>query len=1627
MAQGDVTPIGGSPDVVGKDIEKKLLSGEISYSELNAGQRYAYGGVRQANQRQAFGPTVGANAPGVYTPGLTYDAKARADVEKKFMEQLNAGSGFKLPKWMKPVEQVASGLYWVYSKFISQPVSFLAIEGRQLGQAAFGNDSDLDPQNAWQAARYTSPGQAIYMAGMNNGALRANGIEPTDLAATRESVDQYFKKGPQKWVSGISDLAVSWYVDPFVLVGKTVGASRGARYVKPTKNIDFSKFDTSKTVAAISKNVQIASKGATPEQATARLMRDVPLFAKNRTNGTGQVLAELMVRTGGDSTQIARLIESVNNPATLTALRTDDQLMKSSLRQITNKTAAIGTEKSGLEVFGPLTKEASERMSVLDTRLSQLADETALIMDRYADNMKLRSIYGTVDNLYTRNVIGPAAQKLRQTVKESNPRLRFTEPTLRDPLSSSYMPRRPMTGPLSKLPTGGDLLYNGTIYPIIKLYRGFQDVKPNYYLKLDDPESFRHVDAILRDVKTVSPEMRNEFVGKYMAAPVKDRPIILQNIEHAVVKSQAAKAGISEETATQLYRDFFSRRGAVSSGNIYTTAQRADGTDVNFVRMDSTGTREVVAPLLKSNLAENWVMTDFNRMGKLLDRSGPALERLLREDPTLLDKVARGRIVKGENAREISEALNSLWKFSQLARPGYMPRAIGDELLGQLAALGPMMMTARVLEGGKNVGMKTLDRVFTGGYMHNAREADRLMVNALEGNAQTLSTTISKNEERLARINDRMMNAKTPAKRRALRRDYDNLLHENNNLIEDLTSVRNSKGEAVNHLATSGTRNINISGRTFEGAFEGTPGAMFKSMISASTTINNLMGRSSSNMLHYSRSVNWAPITASMDEGKHLEAWLRDLTHQIRNDEFAMLRVNGATPEQMERWLVSTPEGRAYRQGVARQTQLPSEFAEDVAAHVDHYLPEEMLGREEIIRLLNEEKLTGKELKESMKASQRPSVHSEQLGYAMGNMNTPGGRLGASMDNAMSTFYKWMNEMPAQHLSRNPLFAQLYRSHLKDGVKAWDKRAGATHLRPDEYAALEGAARKLALRDTKALVFNMDYEARVAYSLRFMAPFFGAQLEAWTRWSRIVADKPQILARAAQAYGAPARAGWVTTYNGDQVDGYGNATNSETGETYKVDKSDQFVNIPIPEDMKVEISRALGVDVTDMQIPLNSLNLVLQNEPAFSPGFGPVVQIPVNEYLTGGKLGPMEYEGQYQYGDLVQELGILPFGPTAKSSDMITPVWMQRFLKSDDESSKEYISNFTTIMNMEMWNYENGGRETKPTAKEIQDKARKFTFFSALAAYASPFKPDFKNPLQFYMDAYKKVQATGIDDPQKAFLDKYGESMWMFTTALTKTNSGMPSTTGSVKLQKRYQDLIDTLDDPSLARLIEGGMTGDEFSKTAYVYQLTNEIQTGSGVMGREKLSPKEAMDRQEADRGWYMFNKAMTGLQAKLFERGLESFEDSGAADLKAMRKGYIDSLSRPEISGRPNKYYNEAWSRQYLTVDPLRMERKIADMRKIVNEPTLQGLANGGLRSDLGSLKAYIDQRDTFTRALAIRKEKLGGSADIKAKSNEDIRRTMATFTDTLIQNDTRFGELHNRYLQSDMGYNLIAHEEE
>ena len=47
-------------------------------------------------------------------------------------------------------------------------------------------------------------------------------------------------------------------------------------------------------------------------------------------------------------------------------------------------------------------------------------------------------------------------------------------------------------------------------------------------------------------------------------------------------------------------------------------------------------------------------------------------------------------------------------------------------------------------------------------------------------------------------------------------------------------------------------------------------------------------------------------------------------------------------------------------------------------------------------------------------------------------------------------------------------------------------------------------------------------------------------------------------------------------------------------------------------------------------------------------------------------------------------------------------------------------------------------------------------------------------------------------------------------------------------------------------------------------------------------------------------------------------------------------------------------------------------------------------------------------------------GGSSDINARSNQDLRAQFEALTNRLIEADTKFQSIHTKYFANDMGYN-------
>lgn len=1581
-----------------RQLESDLLSGNRQYKDLSQTEKQAFD--QFYSQRQ-----------GVFTPGTSYKPEAIDALSQQLSAQYGKnGQKVQLPGWLHPLEWAGSKMYQVYSNYVSRPLSATALYVRSLGALATGEDYQSFGE-IWGTAKHMSPGQSLSIMFMTEDQLKENHDFDLSKVASGEANKTWFKKGLAKYTTGATDLAVAWYADPFVLAGRGLGATRRLTYAKPVAGKDVGKLIESPTVNSMLDMVEKVKVGKSVDEATHTLVRTVPSFMTSK-NGSGYQLANALVRAEDRAQAKAVLAVSIGDPTAIQTLRNTNVSLDVQLNSLAQK-------KSSLYARWIASKEAAVQdpamIAARESELQRTLDQIVGLQETRIKNLAIMENAATVSRLNYNRVTTPLGQAAREGFYGAD--VSYARAAARGGDPMDYMSAS------GKIPAAMRLMYNSALIAPLRVARGFTDVKPTSYLDLNKMDSYRSLEANLRDVPGLTRAQRNDMVGRYQNAPVAARPRLIEEIEQEAIHVMAARRGLTPETAKAMYNYSRGMRKKAVEGTLYTTARTGAGKDLNIVDLSANGEVVTRSALLTSQMADSHILLDLKYMDNILKKSGGAIQRLITEQPTMLDNVMNGVKVAGDRAGVMAEAMNSLWKFGQLARIGYGPRAITDELVGQMVATGVFSTMARVGAGMRTVSAGTLEKFFNGSWQHNLQQADELMITQYDGWIENLTKDIDRIEGQAVRKESRAASAPGRNARHNATQAAAALRQSAAERRAELAQMRDERAGVANRGKSSVERQPEVAGRRHYAAYEGSGGQMFRNENSAKVSMENQVGSINGSILRLNRPRGWTAVRADPNNpGAHLNAWTRDLKQQIGNDDLAKLRVSGESVEAMEKWL-RTPAGQEYISTAPRQMLAPRERAEEVAAHVDHYL--DTVDTPVVRQAILDGTLTAKMLDEaSPNVGMRPDVHGENLEMALAKEG-PLAEMARTLDGFIGGFYKVMNQLPAEHLSRNPLFAQLYKSHLKDISKTWDKNGGATHLSSKEYEMFSNAARKRALTDVKRLTFNMDYQSRSVHALRFMAPFFGATMESWTRWSRIIAEKPQVAAHAVNLYNAPMRTGIASTYNGDHVGADGYATNSVTGERYKVSKGDIYLNVPIPEGMRDIVSKATGMKSEDLVIPLNSLNLVLQNEPLFSPGLGPVVQIPANEFATGGKLGPMEWEGQYQYADLLKETGILPFGVTANSSDMITPAWARRFFNAEDESSSQYQSAFLGIMQNEYWRYQNGQRDDMPTMKEIRDKSRKFTFFKATVNYVLPFNADFKNPVQFYSDVFKKMQSSGMRDPDKAFLDKYGDSMWMFMAAMSKSNLGLPASNQGAKAQQGFQDLIDTLDDPKLSALLTDQFAGKSFDQGAYVYQLNHPAQTGSDVMAREKISPREALERAEEAKGWYKYNKKMLGLQAELFDRGLTSFSDKGAQDLLARKQAMVSTMSDPEFEGKANPYYNKAWSKAFNTIDPLKMDRRIADMRKIVDNPVAITMANEGMRTDFKSLAMYIDYRDQIVAELAARKAK-GGSDNILAKANKDQRKNMTMFTNRLIESDTRFNELHNRYLGRDMGYDETMKEE-
>ena len=695
------------------------------------------------------------------------------------------------------------------------------------------------------------------------------------------------------------------------------------------------------------------------------------------------------------------------------------------------------------------------------------------------------------------------------------------------------------------------------------------------------------------------------------------------------------------------------------------------------------------------------------------------------------------------------------------------------------------------------------------------------------------------------------------------------------------------------------------------------------------------------------------------DDPNWAQAYERVVNRQVRNSKITQILLQNKPREQVineaEYFLLKTDEGRKIMRVLAMGRDARA-IAEANMDNIDELFPSWASSLKEIAKI---RKVTYDDIKKTFGTDtlNYPAVNAAQVGAANGTHQAIRYASGIR-----DKFYKYFGEIPETNLVRQPLFVDFYRKRMDSLVRnAIDTYPGDT-IPPEYIRKLENNARQWARAELRRTVYDTSERIDAAYTMRYAFPFFGAFGDVAEKWSRIVVNDPTVFRKMDIVYNSPERLG---------------ITEERDGKTY----------INIPGEWVKRMS--FGKVERPMAIPKTSLDLLFQGNQWWNPGAGWFVQIGTSFFI---KAVP-----DAERLALVKE--ILPYGPTGTTpgeftKDLLVQNSGAKRIWSLFDNNDATRRNLTVLIAMEEnHRYDNGLRETTPTAKEIDTKVKQILALEAAAKLTLPFATNTRSPYQFYIDEWHRLREEDPENASQKFYDTYGEEYFIFSTSLSKNNTGIAATIEAEKRSRQLSDLIAK--NPEYGWFIVGDANAGEFSPSVYQSQRGTPVAPGSTKKFRESQDPYDAIASTQAEKGWITYNKGMDILEAERIGRGLPSLNVKAAEDLADRKRQFIDELSQE----------NPEWAEIRGKIDTQKVYNFLKFAKEIISDPRVSG------RADLQGMSDYLEGRDYVRSILATR-----GSKSINAVENQDIKEMWDTFTGGLLDEYISFSRVYNRILEND-----------
>jgi len=1097
--------------------------------------------------------------------------------------------------------------------------------------------------------------------------------------------------------------------------------------------------------------------------------------------------------------------------------------------------------------------------------------------------------------------------------------------------------------------------------------RVLRDMRPHGSVYVGDANGG---DQMARQLKEAgfSPDEITRVRGEWASTPHLDRVELVNNIQARIIDRVVREhfPDIKQSQIDDLIDDFRrssdSAAAAIGDGknHLYDAGMPGTETGVAWMDPDSGQVIQTIFPLTPSQLRQTVPLLDVKKLDKFLKARAGGWRR-------------RGLYEGGELHNSAMDFFHSeVWKPAVLLRSAWPLVVIGDEQVRMMAKLGTINRVWDLLvEDRPTYVQAVLRRAATSktgsfdpsdlGKLSRRRAARSAVVGGavfgFPGAAVAGGLSLARN-----RRNIRLLTARVGRESEAAR--YADMGEE---------------ALARSILAREGTENLHMMGYDVQGPHGDVlaPQEMWHKSVSANRSLGyHFLDRERQFARDNAEALgDWTRIYSPGD-ADYGRWWERVVNDQWANNEFGRLFFdNTATDADIVEWLAGS-KGQEMLRALPHLGDDPEMVVRGLRDITDR-----LIGRTDEMADLRTRLARGDRVKFDDLRAAGGKGWKDHVGavHAQETLSKGKNKGWALVQEQLNSVFERMMTLPTDNLSRNPYFQEMYLREMQRRFKIIHGTQGdEIEITAAALREIEDSARRVALNETRHLLYDLAEGSQFADIVRYISPFFNAYQEVLTRWAGLSVENPAFMARMALTF----RSGFGLP-----------VTENEDG--------DKFIVFRIPEQFKAALEatgsplKGAFEDVGSIRVRVDSLNMLAQGP---IPGFGPYATIPASI------LGVKEPE-------IGEALGfVLPYGPS-DILESIQPAWIKRLTQMGFDDEKFQFQT-ATILLTRMADMANGERDpidfsdgaaVTALIEDAKADSRRLSIIRAFTSFTVPATLTYHSPYQPWMDRYRELKnenpASADEKFMKELLAEGDEGFFAMSQRFTKTNDGLPATLESEYARQEYIDLIRKY--PDIGGLIIGLEGGGAAQWSAFVYdrQKREETSPGSGMPRREYMSLLEIITDVRVREGWVEYVRMNDLVYGELRRRGLPNLQVSEAKDLNVMRQAAIAGLGRRF----------PLWFDVYRDPDQTKWPDRIEGMRAVIADRRLSG------RDDIRLLARYFRMRDVLTKELSRRSKLPGGAASLTAVTNLDVKTIWDAGVDEMLKNPA-FMDVWSRWLEFD-----------